>query len=321
MRRSLESTLKYRPLVFNLYKPPGVSSYDLVRHMKRNLPRGYGKIGHFGTLDPFAEGVLMIGVSGATRINDFVHKFLPKTYVARGKLGICTETGDLTVEPSETDDSDYLFSTIAKFDPEFIDEQIKGKFLGKYMQPPHRYSAAKFEGKALHQWAREGVDIKKTPVEREIYRLEVVSYEFPYLTIRATVSSGTYIRTLFSDIANYLGTLGVLENLCREAVGGVHADNALHECDWPQRDEDWDIFEHGHELNKILPLSEITLDESTSRRYSDGISFEFSPSLVSREGELSIDNHYWVVGPEGRLLGLGKLSEGRVNPAFNLPRE
>lgn len=316
----MESTLKYRPLVFNMYKPAGVSSYDVVRHMKRNLPRGFGKIGHFGTLDPFAEGVLMIGVSGATRINNFVHSFLPKTYVARGKLGVHTETGDLTVEPSELDESDYLLSTIAKFDPQFIQERIREKFLGTYMQSPHAYSAAKFEGKKLHQWAREGVEIKKEPVRKEIYFLEVVEYNFPYLVIRATVSSGTYIRTLFTDIANDLGTLGTLENLCREAVGGVHVDDALKVPNWPKRDEDWDIYSYGQELNKILPLPEIALPEDSAARYSNGISFEFSSDLVVVPGTLSIDEFYWVTDLKGKLLGLGKLTEGIITPEFNLPQ-
>ena len=89
------------PLVFNIYKPVGMGSFDVVRHFKRNLPKGYGKIGHFGTLDPFADGVLMIAVAGASRLNDYVHKYMPKTYVAKGKFGVKTPTGDLTVEEDE----------------------------------------------------------------------------------------------------------------------------------------------------------------------------------------------------------------------------
>jgi tRNA pseudouridine55 synthase len=96
------------PQVFNIFKPAKMTSYDVVRHFKRNLPPGYGKIGHFGTLDPFASGVLMIGIGGAARLNEFIHELLPKTYLAVGKLGIETPTGDYMSEIIQRDDSIYL---------------------------------------------------------------------------------------------------------------------------------------------------------------------------------------------------------------------
>ncbi len=223
----------FPPLIFNVYKPAGISSYDVVRHFKRNLPQGFGKIGHFGTLDPFAEGVLMIGTGGAARLNDFIHEFLPKTYLATGKLGEETPTGDPTSEVVQTDNSAFLRREIGSFSREFIDERAKNKFLGTYLQTPHKYSATKFMGKNLHEWAREGVEVKKEAVERTIHAIEVVNFDFPLLTIRSTVSSGTYIRTLFTELSHDLGTLGHLLTLKRESVGHVHADKALKENEWP----------------------------------------------------------------------------------------
>src|SRR5690606_24557557 len=99
----------------------------------------------------------------------------------------------------------------------FIEEKLREKFLGDYWQAPHKYSASKFEGKALHEWAREGVEIAKEQVLRHVYDIRVVKYKYPYLSVRVTVSSGTYVRTLFSDFAGYLGTLGALVSLVRES--------------------------------------------------------------------------------------------------------
>jgi len=99
----------FPPLVFNLYKPAGTGSQDVVRALKRALPKGtYGKIGHFGTLDPFACGVLMVGVGGAARLNDLIHADCPKTYLARGLLGVSTATGDPEGQVTQRDASPYL---------------------------------------------------------------------------------------------------------------------------------------------------------------------------------------------------------------------
>src|SRR5690606_11567719 len=185
----------FPPLIFNVFKPARMTSYDVVRHFKRHLPSGFGKIGHFGTLDPFASGVLMIGICGAARLNDFIHDSMPKTYLAVGKLGIETPTGDYTSEIIQRDESLYLRPEIARFPATFIEQRLRDKVLGEYWQAPHKYSAAKFQGRNLHEWAREGVEIKKAPVRREVFKIEVVKYAFPYLSLRVEVSSGTYVRT------------------------------------------------------------------------------------------------------------------------------
>ncbi len=311
----MERDFKYPPLIFNVYKPAGISSYDVVRHFKRKLPPGYGKIGHFGTLDPFAEGVLLIGVAGATRINDYVHQYLPKTYVAVGKLGVFTETGDMTVPISQTDDSAYLTQTISRFSLQFINEQIKQKFLGSYLQSPHKYSAAKFEGKPLHQWAREGVEVVKEEVERQIYELAATDYSFPYLTIESTVSSGTYVRTLFKDCAEYLGTLGTLERLIRTAIGHLKSDEALQENQWPDGTLNWDPLQFGHTMDQVLPFPHLTLSELETKRYGNGIALSIDSPQPEWVAQL-----YWVRSDKLRLLGLGKWLNGELKPIFNLPQ-
>ena len=104
-------------------KPEKFTSHDVVARLRRIL--NTKKIGHTGTLDPFAEGILMIGIAGAARLNEWIHSEMSKTYIAHGVLGLNTDTGDLTVEPNQVDDSDYLKTVISEFSKEFIEKQLK----------------------------------------------------------------------------------------------------------------------------------------------------------------------------------------------------
>ncbi|MBP5296579.1 MAG: hypothetical protein J6Y94_04525, partial [Bacteriovoracaceae bacterium] len=212
-----------RPLIFNLFKPRGLSSYDVLRPLKKVLPHE-AKVGHFGTLDPFACGVLLVGAFGAARLNDYIHQ-LPKTYLAVGKLGVQTASGDCTNPIINEDQSDFG-AELKQWPREKFNQLWQEKFLGDYDQAPPMYSAAKFQGEPLHHWAKRGVSIIKPPVRRKIYALEVIRVNYPWVCFRCTVSSGTYIRVLFSDMAQYLGTLGTLYALLRESIGPCHHHQA-----------------------------------------------------------------------------------------------
>lgn len=305
-----------KPLIFNAFKPARMTSYDVIRHFKRNLPKGYGKIGHFGTLDPFASGVLLIGVNGAARLNDFIHEFLPKTYLAIGKLGVETETGDLTVEPCQVDNSIYLKKEISNFSKEFIQTFLQEKFLGEYYQAPHKFSAAKFEGKALHKWAREGVEIQKEKKKRHVYSIEVVKYEFPYLSIRVKVSSGTYVRTLFSDFANALGTLGTLVSLVREEIGVCNLKNKIAKRSWPDGEE-WDFEKFGVLVEELLPFGEIHFLGKEAKLYKNGVSLKLDRAYKINDSNLSSE-YYWVRDEDETLLGLAKIVDNQIKVQFNL---
>ncbi len=311
---------KFPPLVFNVFKPARITSYDVVRHFKRHLPQGFGKIGHFGTLDPFASGVLMVGICGAARLNDFIHDFLPKTYLAVGKLGIETPTGDYTSEIIQRDDSLYLNREISSFSVSFIQEKLCEKFIGPYLQAPHKYSAAKFMGKNLHQWAREGVDVKKEEVLRQIFKIEVVKYAFPYLSIRVEVSSGTYVRTLFSDMAQYLGTLGSLISLVRESVGPVTHQSALIKKDWPF-EKDLSIIESAMKIEDVLPFSKFCLSEKDANLFKNGAFLRPENLKVESETKLS-DKYFWMLDESQKLLGLGeKTFPHELKPKINFHSE
>lgn len=301
------------PLVFNIFKPADISSYDVVRVFKRSFGKNLGKVGHFGTLDPFASGVLLLGVGGAARLNDYIHDLYPKTYLAVGKLGEETDTGDFTSPVTQRDNSPYLEQTISKLDIKFIEEQLKEKFLGKYMQAPHKYSAAKFQGKKLLEWAKEGVDIKKEEKERHIYSLEVVKFEFPYLSIRFTVSSGTYIRTLFSECANHLGTIGSLSSLLRESVGHHRSVDSIKREDWPAS-RDWDYRAHALDMEKTLLLPVAIFEEKETKLLSNGVPLKYDRA---KSEEASNSELYWGKGPEGKLIGLLKKVDGEWKVQVN----
>lgn len=310
----------FPPLVFNIFKPARITSYDVVRHFKRNLPIGFGKIGHFGTLDPFASGVLMVGICGAARLNDFIHEFLPKTYLAVGKLGIETPTGDYTSEIVQKDDSLYLNREIAGFSADFIQEKLREKFLGDYMQAPHKYSASKFMGKNLHEWAREGIEVKKEPVLRHVYKIEIVKYQFPYLSIRVEVSSGTYVRTLFTDMCNYLGTLGSLISLVRESVGPVHFQTALHKKFWPM-DKAISGVDRGMRIEDVLPFSKYKLTETQTLSFKNGAFLRPAELNLFSQTKLS-DKYFWMVDPKEKLLGLSEQTfVNEIKPKINFHSE
>ena len=307
-----KSLSQFPPLVFNIFKPARMTSYDVIRHFKRNLPAGYGKIGHFGTLDPFASGVLMIGIGGAARLNEFIHDLLPKTYLAVGKLGIETPTGDYESEIIQRDDSLYLKREIASFSAKFIEDRFKEKFLGEYMQAPHKYSASKFMGRNMHEWAREGVEVKKEPVLRHIYDIQVVKYKFPYLSVRVTVSSGTYVRTLFNHLSNELGTIGSLIALVREKIGYATIDNAIKKKNWPQ-EKQFDVLKMGTPIDEILPFDRVQLTESQTISFKCGAFLKLDQLEITKRN--FSDKYVWMNDEENTLFGLGhKESLGELRP-------
>ncbi len=309
--------VQFPPLVFNIFKPARMTSYDVVRHFKRNLPSGFGKIGHFGTLDPFASGVLMVGVAGASRLNEFIHEYSPKTYLAVGKLGIETPTGDYTGEIIQRDDSPYLKQEISRLPVSFLQERFAEKFVGDYLQAPHKYSATKFQGKNLHQWAREGVEIKKEPVMRKIYSLKVIKFAFPYLSFEVTVSSGTYVRTLFTDMCHDLGTLGTLVALVRENMGDVNFKNSLHKKDWPDQGAP-EIMSRGVPIESILSFPKFSLSAEKSRAFQCGAFLKTSELEIQIDQKNVSPKFFWVLDDQQKTIGLAEqVTETEIRPKIN----
>lgn len=197
-------------------KPKGISSAKLVAVVKRAL--GAGKVGHTGTLDPFATGVVVCGINQGTRLSQFLiggHK----TYTATLCLGVQTDTQDVTGTVTAT-------RVPGDIGPEAI-EAAMCRFRGVIQQAPPIYSALKHQGVALYKLARKGTPVQKPPRRVEIFSLELLERAMPRLRIRVSCSAGTYIRTLASDIGAALGCGAHLETLCRIESAGFYLEQAL----------------------------------------------------------------------------------------------
>ena len=197
-------------------KPAGITSARVVSIVKRALSAK--KVGHAGTLDPFAEGVLICCVNQATKLADFLLHG-PKKYIAELKLGEETDTQDLTgTVTSRAEPEDYSQETILK---------VFKAFEGPIEQLPPVYSALKHKGVPLYKLARNGEPVQKPPRQVEIYSIDILDIALPVIRFEVSCSAGTYIRTLGSDIGKKLGCGGHLNALKRTASSGFTLDQAV----------------------------------------------------------------------------------------------
>ncbi len=201
-------------------KPAGISSFGVVAKIRGKMRAEFGhkiKVGHTGTLDPFATGLLIILTGKMTKkSNDFLK--LDKVYEATMRLGYISTTGD--PEGEITKNGDFVP------DSEMVQAETQ-KFVGKITQTPPKFSAIKIDGKRAYKLAREGKDFEIPAREVTIYSLEILDYTYPNLTIRCHVSSGTYIRTLAEDFGRALGTGAYLTALRRIEIGKYSIKDAL----------------------------------------------------------------------------------------------
>ena len=210
--------------VLPFLKPPGITSHDAVAICRRILKEK--RIGHSGTLDPMAYGVLPVFLGKATRLIEYTDGF-DKTYVAECKFGTFTDTEDSSGQPvlpdndmvlrdgvllNESSQSSELSDAIVK--PTF-EELVNtlNTFLGVQNQRPSKYSAIKVNGIRAYEYARKGISVELPLRKIHIKNIELVAYGFPYFTVRVTCSGGTYIRSLLRDICVSLGIPGAMTSL------------------------------------------------------------------------------------------------------------
>ena len=197
-------------------KPAGPTSHDVVDVVRRAL--GEERVGHLGTLDPFAKGLLVLVVGRATRLAPFAAEW-PKSYDGVIRLGVTTDTDDLTGNVVAT--APWTGITPAQL------AEVIGRFRGGYEQTPPAYSAVKVAGERAYRRARRGEVVALEPRSVEIRELEIVEAAVPDLEFRATVSAGTYLRSLARDIGAALGCGAHLAALRRTAVGPLKLDDAV----------------------------------------------------------------------------------------------
>ena len=203
--------------VISLIKPPGITSHDAIGICRRILKER--RIGHSGTLDPLAYGVLPIFVGKATRAIEYTES-IGKTYVAECKFGVETDTEDST--GNILSEWDYLDTTPW----ERLEERVKS-FTGPMEQRPSKYSAIKINGQRAYDLARAGVEFELPTRLIHIYDIELLAYTFPFFTIRVRCSAGTYVRALLRDICRGGGDYGMMTQLCRTAVGQFDLEHSI----------------------------------------------------------------------------------------------
>lgn len=278
-------------------KPEGITSYDVVRQIKKIL--GKVKIGHSGTLDPFASGVLLILLGKATKINRFLEPF-EKEYEFEMELGIETDTLDMTGKPVKRIPV-----------PELTQGQIETvleRFRSRISQVPPRFSAVNINGKRAYKLAAQGVEFEPKPRMVDIHALTLLGFEPPVLFLRAVVSKGTYIRALARDVGAALGSVATVRALRRTRIGHVSLNDAIELAGLSR-----EIIK-----NRLVPidvaLSElpvVTLQPEMREKFLQGQSITWEETEAGGESE---ERFIRVGDQDGKMLAIGRVEHGRLKP-------
>lgn len=286
--------------IYNVLKPPAMTSHDVVAALRKIL--NMKKIGHSGTLDPMAAGVLPVFVGKATRFLEYAVAE-KKIYRAEITFGRKTSTGDAEGEVIAT-------SPVKELDKEAINTCF-ASFLGKSQQIPPMYSAINYKGQKLYKLARQGIEVERQPRDIFISRLELVEYNKTTLLMDVECSKGTFIRTLTEDIASRLGMEGTMSFLLRRQVGNYTLDGArtLEEiaADPENCILSWETSLEGFPILTVNPLQ--------GRRIAQGV-----PTTLKNLTEGTL---YKLVTTDGLVLGLAMAKDGKLRgyKIVNIPQE
>tara|TARA_B100001996_G_C18670307_1_gene596494 strand:- start:2351 stop:3250 length:900 start_codon:yes stop_codon:yes gene_type:complete len=279
-----------------LDKPLMLSSNHAIQKIKKHF--NISKVGHTGTLDPLATGLLPVCIGNATRISQFLINS-DKTYQALIKLGIKTSTGDKEGETIERSSFDVLA------DSSKIDEVLQS-FIGEQKQIPPMYSALKHKGERLYKLAQKGLSVSRKPRSIKIYSIDLISINENYLELIIECSKGTYIRTLAEDIANKLGTVGHIDQLRRLNIK-CFDKQSMFSFDEIIKSDRIDQF--------LLPIDEplkhmvkVNFSESESSKFTHGL-----PVITNQVSNNEFD-YIRVYSNESVFLGLGHYSNGYIKP-------
>lgn len=265
--------------VINIYKEKGFTSFDVVAKLRGILKQK--KIGHTGTLDPDAEGVLVVCLGKATKLCDILTD-KNKSYEAVFRLGITTDTEDSSG------------TVLSQKDVCVTEEQVKDviqSFVGEYQQIPPMYSAIKVNGRKLYELARQGIEIERKPRPVMIHDIEILSIQLPVVKIAVNCSKGTYIRSLCRDIGEQLGCGAVLEHLLRTSVNAQETgfvfttQDALRLLDVESLVSQGMLDSHIISIDRLFPrYPKYTVNKNGNARLMNGNLL----SLHDLEGEVSV---------------------------------
>ncbi len=283
--------------VLNIYKPKGYTSHDVVSKVRKIA--GMKKVGHTGTLDPMAEGVLPVCLGKATRIAEYLTGE-EKEYIAEVTLGSETDTldaeGEVIRECPVPEIKESMFQNLFK------------KFLGDIVQIPPMYSAIKKDGKPLYKYAREGIDFDLPGRNVSIYDIQLLSFEKDKFRIRVCCSKGTYIRSLARDLAKEMGTCGHLTSLIRTKSGNFTSEKAVS----LETLQENDLEKYLISIDEAIPdFISIHLDEVKSQKASLG---NFVYIDEDNYKELKDSEMVKIIAFDGSVIGLGTLESRVLKP-------
>jgi tRNA pseudouridine55 synthase len=291
-------------------KPGGCTSHDVVLRVRRLL--GEPRVGHFGTLDPMATGLLVTALGKAPRFFPFYAPGL-KSYHARIRLGIATDTYDAEGTPVGPEARDLPDEAALR--------EAMARFEGEISQVPPPFSAKKFRGTPYYRLARAGAETPRPQVLVRVERFALVRYASPEAEVEAVCSSGTYVRSLAHDLGRLLGCGAHLSGLRRTASGEFSIDKAV------TLEELAELQAEGRVDSVLIPLEAllpdwpaVVLDESESRRVRTGQALPAERAgapWTAADGPLSVR----LFGPDGSLLGLARLDKESdlVRPFLIIP--
>ncbi len=270
-------------------KPKGISSHDVVSVVRELLPKRI-KIGHSGTLDPLATGVLILAVGKATRLSEYLLK-QDKCYLVKGQFGLESETYDA--------DGDVREVECREVEEEELLKALQ-KFKGEIEQVPPPYSAVRIKGKRAYELAREGKKVELPPRRVKIHSIELVDFSYPTFTLEVCCSSGTYIRSLIHDIGKELSCSAIVVELRRTKVGQITQEKVIS----LDRLKEEGVEKFLIPPQEVLPFPKVELKGEEARRFKGG-----APVKV---GELP-QGRYSVLEGE-RFIGVGIVEKGRLRP-------
>jgi len=241
-------------------KPEGITSHDVVNEVRKKLC--VRKVGHAGTLDPFATGLLIIGVGNGTRVLEYLMNH-EKVYRVKMRLGIITETFDITGEIVEKRPVNVTESQII---------EVLKSFTGTYKQVPPAYSARKYKGEKLYELARKGKIIRLPPREVTVYEIKDISVEGCDISFTAKVSPGTYIRSLCMDVGYALNCGAVAVELRRLSTGSFSVDEAIDVF----KIDELEILKHLRKLSSILDFPKVILKREALGKAFNGAKIKVS---------------------------------------------
>ena len=289
--------------VLILDKPAEFTSFDAVAVCRRLCHER--KIGHTGTLDPMATGVLPLLLGKATRAASLLED-TDKEYEAGFQLGVSTDTEDSTGKVLATSDTSVSKEAL---------EALLPRFRGEIMQVPPMYSAVSKDGKRLYELARKGIEVEREARPITIYRLELTGYDETTRegTLRVSCSKGTYIRTLIADLAKAAGSLGVMTALRRTHACGFTLADAV------TLDEARALSEAGTLEEKLRPveslfvhLPEVAVSAAQAVRFQNGGQLDLSRIARFRREKPEEGQAFRVKGEDGAFLGLGKIEKQQM---------